>query len=173
MRISIFDSSPVGRREQWLSSKQPDETRNAYIAASGRFTKELKIVAGEANGKLFNRAEFVESIESVLREHTEATFKFVFHKKASIDEARQHFAKDNGRLLALRGKYPEQVHFYWAPSRPEQHYAVIDEESVILEQPHHLAGKPFWATIIRDSDVATGWEKYFNEYVSFCSPMEF
>lgn len=170
---SIFESSVIAQREKWLSSKLPHETRNAYIDAIGEFANKLKIVAGEANSKLFNLAKFARVIEKELGKNSVATFEMVFHKKDSEDEARDDFRKENPLLVDLRNKYPKQVHFYWAPKRPRQHYAVIDDEMVILEQPHHPAGEPFWATIIRDYEIATDWEKHFDEYVEYCTPMEF
>lgn len=170
----IFESSVIGRREKWLSSKRPAETRDAYIDAIGEFTWNLKIVAGEANSKLFNQAEFAGAIEKTLRKNREATFKLVFHKKESKNEARKAFEEENSHLLDLRNKYPEQVYIHWAPKRPRQHYAVIDDQVVILEQPHHPAGEPFWGSIIRDRKIATDWEKHFDEYVAYCHPeMEF
>lgn len=154
------------QREQWLSSSKPDETRDAYIAAASSFNRELKIVTGEANGKLFNQKVFADAIGRVLHDNQDATFKLVFHKRDAQDEALRDFRVDNPHFTALKKQYPEQVHIYWTPQRPRQHYAVVDDKLVILEQPRHTAYGSFWATIIHDGKISALWEERFNTYVS-------
>lgn len=166
MGVGFLFGGTARQREQWLSSSKPDETRDAYIAAASSFSKELKIVTGEANGKLFDQKVFADAIKRVLHENQNAAFKLVFHKRDTEDEALRDFKVENQHFAALKDQYPKQVHIYWTPERPRQHYAVIDDKIVILEQPRHTAFESFWATIIHDSKVSALWEKRFNTYIS-------
>lgn len=173
---TVLNFLSVGRarqREEWLSQKKPDETRDAYINAASKFTTELKVVTGEANGKLFEKKEFTDAIDRVLRKNINATFKLVFHKRDTEAEALEDFRKENPLFTNLKERYPKQVHIYWTPKRPRQHYAVVDNRLVILEQPHHATLEPFWATIIHDSEISTRWENRFDTYVSYLREMSF
>ncbi len=154
------------QREQWLSSRTPEKTRETYIDAIGEFTKELKIVTGEANGKLFEKEGFAEAIERVFHQNPNAIFRLVFHKRDTEVQACKDFEEENSSLFDLKRRYPENVSIYWTPNRPRQHYAVIDNRAVILEQPHHTSLQPFWATIVHDDKISTLWEERFDTYVS-------
>jgi len=166
-------SGAVRQREQWLSSRKPEETREAYVAVAGAFSSELKIVTGEANGKLFDRPDFASAIQRVFQNKPEAVFKLVFHKSDTEAEARVNFQRENPHFFALKEQYPERVHIYWTPLRPRQHYAVVDSQVVILEQPDHVSLKPFWATIIHDSEISSLWEERFDTYCTHLTEMRF
>lgn len=159
------------QREQWLSQKSPDESRKSYVDAVSKFTKELKIVTGEANSKLFDLKEFADAIDVVFSKEPEAVFKLVFHKNNSEAEALEDFKRNNTHFCELRAKYPERMKIYWTPKRPRQHYAVIDNKVVILEEPNHPSSQPFWATIVKDEEISADWEKRFDTYVSHLQEM--
>jgi len=159
--------------EQWLSSRNPEQTRWKYINSIGEFKSSVKIVTGEANGKLFDRTELADALSNGLRENRNATVRFVFHKNEDKDTARQSFETENTHIMAVKRVFSERVHLYWVPLRPEQHYAVIDDETVILEQPNHRGGEPFWGKIVKDSNIALEWENRFDEYVKYCVELPF
>ncbi len=158
-------------QEQWLSMRYPEVNRQAYIETIRDFNKGVKMVAGEANGKIFDQEEFFSVLREGLRENPEAQVSLVFHKEGDIDKARLAFEQDNPHLTNLKRQFPDKVHLWWAPKRPSQHYAVVDDNRVLFEQPNHRRGKPWWGNIVMDSSIAKEWERRFDKYVGYCSEL--
>ncbi|MCK4823507.1 hypothetical protein KA005_47585, partial [bacterium] len=79
---SLFRSSgPVDTtEEQWLSPRDPEQTRWKYIKSISGFRTSVKIVTGEANGKLFDRTELTDVFRTGLEENSNATVQLIFHK---------------------------------------------------------------------------------------------
>ena len=160
-------------QERWLSNRYPEVNRWAYITTVRDFNRTVKIVAGEANGKIFDREEFVGYLGEGLRNHPQATVTLVFHKEEDESKARLAFKEENPLMTGLKHEFPERVHIYWASKRPRQHYAIVDEERVIFEQPNHPAKEAWWGNIVEDISIAQEWEKRFDEYVRYCSELQY
>lgn len=160
-------------QETWLSSRDPEHNRWQYIENIHGFNKSVKIVAGEANGKLFDRPEFANALKEGLKSHNDATVKMIFHKVDNIGEARSLFIENNKQMVELKKTFPDRVHIFWVPKRPKQHYAVKDESTVIFEQPDHKPGKPRWGIIVQDPSLGHEWENRFDEYVGYCQELYF
>ncbi len=164
---------PSSYAERWLSSRDAMVTRWAYIETVRNFKRVVKIVVGEANGKLFDREELKSALTEGLRENSQSTVHLIFHKSDDKDQAIVGFKKDNPLLVALKNAFPDRVHMFWAPKRPRQHYAVIDEQRVIFEQPNHPANKAWWGSIVVNTTIAREWERRFDEYEGYCSELRF
>ncbi len=160
-------------QERWLSRSDPVISRWAYIETVRNFGWGVKMVAGEANGKLFNREELVSVLTEGLREHPQATVELVFHKDDDKARACIMFEEENSLMIRLKREFSDRVHIFWAPKRPRQHYAVVDDERVIFEQPNHPPNKPWWGNIVMNTSIAQEWERRFDEYVRYCSELQF
>lgn len=157
-----------------LSKATPDISRGKYIEYISNADKSVKIVAGEANSKLFNRPALKNTLESMLSHNKESTFEIVFHKTNNADDAEKLFQIENKELFALKRKFGERVHIYWSPIRPRQHYAVLDEgKFVILEEPEHRKFAEFWAAVVLNPAQGKKWAARFNEYVDYCKELKF
>lgn len=166
----------IGPREakRGLSKLTPDITRDSYIAEVRHYKKSVKIVTGEANSQLFERLGLAQAVKDGFLRGGSNTFQFVFHKDDDMKVAQAAFQVENKELVSLKSEFPERVHIYWSPIRPRQHYAVIDDgKKAILEEPNHVGGAPFWATIVFDESRAKDWANRFNEYVEHCVELEF
>lgn len=159
--------------ERWLSSRDAIVNRWVYVQAVRNFARVVKMVAGEANGQLFNREELVSVLGEGLRENPQSTVHLVFHKADDKNQATVAFKEENPLLVALKNKFPDRVHIFWAPKRAKQHYAVIDDDTVIFEQPNHPANKSWWGNIVEDATIAEEWERRFDEYAGYCSELHF
>ncbi len=166
-------SSSMGYQERWLSRRDPAVSRWAYIQTVQDFSRVVKMVAGEANGQLFNRPELVGALREGLQKHPQSTVALAFHKDNDKNKAQLSFEKDNSLMVNLKYDFPERVHIFWALKRPRQHYAVVDEERVIFEQPNHPANKPWWGNVVENTAIAKEWERRFDEYVGYCSELQF
>ena len=172
---NLFPSNgPVDTpEEQWLSPRDPEQTRWKYIKSIGEFKTSVKIVTGEANGKLFDRTELADVLREGLIKDSNATVRLIFHKDENKDKPCQDFEIENEHILDLKRDFPNSVHLYWAPKRPAQHYAVIDDKTVIFEQPDHPSEGVFWGKIVKDSNIAIKWEARFDEYAKYCPELDF
>lgn len=170
---SESDNRVIYSRDIWLSKRTPEITRWAYIEAIKGFKQSVKIVAGEANGKLFDREDFADALRTGLRENPKAKVKIVFHKDDDKDKARLAFKDECPHLAQVKRDFLTQVYIYWAPKRARQHYAVVDEERIVFEQPNHQAEKPFWGNIVIDDYLGREWEDRFDEYVRYCSELQY
>ncbi len=151
-----------------------DKTREGYVDILKTAKHSIKIVAGEANNKLFDRTDFRAALKGTLDGDPDSTVALVFHKDPDMAMAKQGFVKDNPKLLSLKHEYGSRVHLSWSPVRPTQHYAVIDDgESAVLEQPNHTEMEPFWATVTTNPKRAKGWAARFDEYVRYCEELKF
>lgn len=159
--------------EQWLSSRDPEQARWKYIKSISEFKKTVKIVTGEANGKLFDRVELADGLREGLKANPDASIQLIFHKDENRDRACQIFEATNSHILAIKREFPLQVHLHWAAKRPNQHYAIIDDKTTIFEQPNHPREEPFWGKIVKDSIIATEWETFFDEYIEYCPELTF
>lgn len=157
-----------------LSKRTPELTRDTYVAEIRAYRKSVKIVTGEANSKLFNRSDLSQAVEDGFLREDDNTLQLVFHKDNDIKVAQVIFERENHEIVNLKHKFPERVHIYWSPIRPRQHYAVIDNgKKAILEEPNHVGGEPFWASIVFDESRAQGWANRFNEYIKHCVELTF
>jgi len=163
----------VTSAERWLSSRDAIVNRWAYIETIRDFGRTVKMVAGEANGKLFDREELVSALGEGLRENPQSTVHLVFHKTDDKNEATVAFEKENPLMVDLKNKFLDRVHIFWAPKRPRQHYAVVDDERVIFEQPNHAANKTWWGSVVENTVIAGEWAGRFDEYVKCCSELQF
>lgn len=156
-----------------LSKTDPEGTRDKYIEYIGSAYRSVKIVAGEANGKLFNRSSMATTLRSFLSGSEHSTVDLVFHKHKDINVARGAFQVSNPELAKLKCEFPNRFSIYWSPIRPRQHYVVLDNgEKVILEEPCHEGLAPFWAAVVLDSSRGKEWADRFNDYVKYCKRLE-
>ena len=169
----LIERSDTKKPGKWLRKGDPEAARLGYVQEIGCFSRSVKIVAGEANHKLFNRPDFIASLRYGLTKHPESNLKFVFHKADQLADAKFLFKQDNMELVTLKREFDDRVHIYWSPVRPLQHYAVIDDEKVILEEPGHKPSVPFWAYVSTEVARAKDWEALFDEYVSYCEELSF
>ena len=157
-----------------LSKTDPESTREKYIEYIGSAHRSVKIVVGEANGKLFNQSALKDALKAVLSHSNESTVEFVFHKYDDIDRAKESFQINNAELVELKLEFPERTHILWSPIRPRQHYVVLDGgEKVILEEPSHKGFEPFWAAVVLDSERGKGWVDRFDKYIKYCRELNF
>ena len=173
LEVLLDRVAPKEARLGWPKT-DAEATRANYVAQINGYRRSLKIVAGEANGKLFDRNDLAEVLRSGLMRSQFSTLQLVFHKHDAISEAKKAFEVDNAALLQLKLDFPKRVHLYWSPIRPRQHYAVIDDgDKAILEEPNHEPGQPFWATVVMNKNRAAGWSDRFDKYVQCCKELEF
>ena len=169
----LIEHSDTKKPGKWLRKGEPEAARLGYVQEIKNFSRAVKIVAGEANHKLFNRPDFIASLRDGLAKNPESNLKFVFHKADQQEYAKLLFEQDNSELVTLKREFDDRVHIYWSPVRPLQHYAVIDDEKVILEEPGHRPSTPFWAYVSTEAERAKDWEALFDEYVSYCDELSF
>lgn len=170
----LLDNIGTKEAKLGLSKFTPDETRDSYISHIVDFKKSVKIITGEANSKLFDRRDLTQALRGSLSLGNGRTFQLVFHKSDDIKTARNEFQAQNEELVDLKLEFPDRVHIYWSPIRPQQHYAVIDNgKEAILEEPNHIGNKSFWATVVFDKSRAKGWSKRFDDYIKYCRELEF
>ncbi|HEY54861.1 MAG TPA: hypothetical protein G4N91_01080 [Dehalococcoidia bacterium] len=170
----LLDNIGTKEARSGLSKFTPDETRDSYISHVADFKKSVKIVTGEANGKLFDRRDLAQALREGLSSGNGRVFEFVFHKSNDEETAQAEFQAENKELVDLKREFPDRVHIYWSPIRPGQHYAVIDNgKEAILEEPNHIGNKSFWATIVFDKNRARGWAERFDEYIKYCKRLKF
>jgi hypothetical protein len=170
----LLDNIGTKEARLGLSKFTPDETRDSYVSHIADFEESVKIVTGEANGKLFDRSDLAQALRKRLSSGNGRTFQIVFHKSDDIKTARDEFQAQNKELVDLKRDLPDHVHIYWSPIRPGQHYAVIDNgREAILEEPNHTGYKSWWATIVFDKDRARGWSKRFDKFIKYCVELEF
>lgn len=166
----------VGPREArlGLSKFTPEVTRESYVAQIKGYQKSIRLMTGEANSQLFNREDLLQVLGEGFLSGNGKTLQFVFHKNDDMKTAQEEFQVQNKGLVNLKIEFPDCVHIYWSPIRPRQHYAVIDDgKKAILEEPNHARGQPFWATIVLDESRARGWANRFDDYIKYCTELEF
>lgn len=171
---SVIDAIGPPEARFALSKTDPETTREKYVEYIGNAKRSVKIVVGEANGKLFNRPSMGNALKSVLSSSENSIVDFVFHKYNNVDIAKESFLADNKEIAAVKRQFPKRTHIYWSPIRPRQHYAVLDEgEQVILEEPNHKGFEPFWAAVMLDQGRGTVWMNRFDEYIKYCRELTF
>lgn len=166
--VSEYGSYIDHPHDRWLSNRDQDHNRQDYISTIRGFHKKVKIVVGEANGKLFNRQDLGLALRQGLEKHAQADVTFVFHKDDDQNKACDDFRRENGIIAQLKQDFPDKFHLYWAPRRPRQHYSIVDDAIVFFEQPNHAAGEPWWANIVENKQMATDWGGRFDEYIEYC-----
>lgn len=150
-------------------SKIDSEAREEYVRLVSGAYKSVKIVAGEANSRLFDREDFATGLETFLKNNPDAILQLIFHKNNDAKVAEALFKDKNKLLFALKQKFNDRVHIFWINKRPHQHYAVIDDGmSAILEEPDHPKYKPFDALVTYDKSWAHKWSERFDKYLDHC-----
>ena len=170
----LLDSVLIDSSSRMLPKLDPERTRASYVELVANARISVKIVAGEANHQLFDREDFGFAIRRVLSVNPSSTVELVFHKDNEAVAAKSAFKENNKHLYALKQEFPDRLHIFWAPKRPRQHYAVVDNGVfALLEQPSHPKNKPFWATVTSNMTRAKEWSKRFDEYVTYCRELQF
>lgn len=171
---SIIDAIGPLEARFALSKTDPETTREKYVGYVGNAKRSVKIIVGEANGKLFNQPSMGAALKSVLSRNENSVVEFVFHKYNNLDNAKEAFLVDNKEIVDVKRQFPKRTHIYWSPIRPRQHYAVLDEgEQVILEEPNHKGFEPFWAAVMLDQSRGTLWKDRFDDYIKYCRELVF
>jgi len=167
----------IGLRESRnaISKEYPENARASYAIFISHSEGPIKIVAGEADTKLFERDDMISALRGVLA-CTKATLSLIFHRYADKGVAEKSLAESNKRLISLKHEFDERVHLYWSPIRPRQHFAVITVNGgneALLEEPNHEGEQPFWATPVYDKAEAKDWAVRFDKFVRGCKELEF
>lgn len=156
-------------RDYKLAKTDPEAARKEYVKLTSGAYRSVKIVAGEANGQLFDRSDFVNGLRTFLRNNPDGTFQLMCHKANDRKVAETLFKDQNKLLVALKQEFKDRVHIFCLDKRPHQHYAVIDDGRLaFLEEPDHQPNEPFDARVTYDKSWAHKWSERFDKYLDHC-----
>ena len=135
-----------------------------FILLLKRARKDVKIVTGEADAKFYEYPLVLKAFGQLLS--AGASISLIFHKNDDYQTSVRELREDNVGLCNLKKEAPDQVHLYWAPRRPEGHYAVIDSEHFLLEGDHESHGaRDVWIEY-SNPDEAHDWNERFSDFIS-------
>jgi hypothetical protein len=155
--------------KKWnTTSAQSDQ---AFSTLLSRTENCVKIIAGEADPRVFSQEGIVSQFKTLL-ERRNATVKFVFGTLAekggrteTVEEAKERFCNDNKALYELFRDNSDKVQIYVAHRRPELHYSVADGQYVFVEGQHHPYMTRETRISFNDRKLGQFWDKRFDAFL--------
>jgi len=124
----------------------------------------LKVVTGELDPKLYERAEVINTLECLLSKGKEV--RIVFSKQNKRIAPEKMLRRENPFLMDLKDDYKRKLKLYYVPKRTNAHYAVVDDRHVFFEEPHEPYAKRDAFFEYNSPEFAKQLEKRFDKLTS-------
>jgi len=150
-------------------------TREEYTNIVNKAQESIHIVCGEFDPVFYNSDGFINAVEKFIS-YQGKDISIIFNGAAKSEkEAIKKLKSENKRFINML-KTPDDslsdiVHFYWASKRPNQHYAIIDDRTSIIEESHEERRPRDLYIIKEDTGIASKWQKMFQKIKKYCSPI--
>jgi hypothetical protein len=152
------------QHESWYVAGE--DSKPEFYAFIAKAEQELKMVVGELDPELYEKPELVEACRRVL--NAGATIQVIFNANVgTLSDAVTRLQQKNPSWVELKREYGPRLKLWWVSKRPVQHYAIVDDRNLLLEEHNH---KPYGKRDVifryEDPKLARDYQQDFDEYTT-------
>ena len=176
-------TSFFGERGVWIEEGErvtQEDLLRQYIKFMNSATKRYQLVTGDVDPDNFRSEEIIENFYRILKP-ADGRIDIIYQgpgqavaKTMEPKILKGELEARTPELARLAATYPHKFFIYRATSVLNQHYAIVDDKSVLLQEPEHAPRGPKYIYMrYDDTRMVQEWGRRFDKLLSDTIRVEF